>query len=116
MHLERKIFMIDEKDKLLAIVSHCGCIFVGAGLVIIPLVIYLLFKGKNEFVADHARQALKAQAIVGFISFIIVILSFFVVGFVLWPVMFIMAIGLFICSVIAGWKAFHGERYQYPLI
>lgn len=108
--------MIEGKDKFLAILAHVGYIFLGVGFVLIPLAIYLFFDGKNEFVAAHARQALKAQALVGIVGFIVTVLTFFVIGIVLWPVIIVIAIVLFICSFIACLKAINGKEYRYPLL
>ena len=83
--------MVDGRDKFLALLAHCGYLLLGLGYILIPLGIYFLFDGKNEFVAGHAKQAFKAQAIIGIMALIASVLSFVLIGLVLWP--FIAVIG-----------------------
>ena len=81
---------IEGKQKALALAAHIGYLFFGIGYIGIPLVIYLCFDGKDDFVAAHAKQALMAQAIFGVISAIVLALIFLVVGVLLWPVLFVL--------------------------
>lgn len=108
--------MVDGRDKFLALLAHCGYLLLGVGYILIPLGIYFLFDGKNEFVAGHAKQAFKAQAIIGVMALIASVLSFVLIGLVLWP--FIAVIGLIwlVCSFIACYRAINGQEYHYPLL
>ena len=106
----------DGKDKALALAAHIGYLFFGVGYVGIPLVIYLCFDGKNDFVAAHAKQALMAQAIMGVLSALVFGLTFLVVGLFLWPVLAVLGLVWFCCSIIACFKVINGEPYHYPLL
>ncbi|MBP3723913.1 MAG: DUF4870 domain-containing protein [Selenomonadaceae bacterium] len=107
---------IDGKQKTLAIAAHISYLFFGVGYVLVPLFIYLYFDKKDDFVANHAKQALLAQAICGIVGAIIGILAFIVVGLLLAPVGIVLGVVWFVCSFIGAWKALNGESYHYPLL
>lgn len=107
---------IEGKQKALALAAHIGYLFFGVGYIVIPLVIYLCFDGKDEFVAQHAKQALMAQAIFGVISAVVLALTFLVVGVLLWPALFILGAIWFCCSIYACFKVINGQEYHYPLL
>lgn len=77
-----------------------------------PLVI-LLTKGKeSEFVENQAKEAL---------NFCISILIYFIPSWLLcfiyigFPVVFALGVFAPIVTIIGAVKAYHGERYRYPL-
>ena len=107
---------VEGKQKVLALLAHVGYLLFGVGYIAIPLVIYLCFDGKDEFVAAHAKQALKAQAIFGILGAVVAFLTFLVVGVFLWPVLFILGAVWFCCSVYACFKVINGQEYHYPLL
>lgn len=77
-----------------------------------PLFIWLIKRAEDEFVEEHAREALNFQLsllIYGIISAILIIV---VIGIIL-----LLAIGVFglVWSIIAAVKAANGELYRYPL-
>ena len=77
-----------------------------------PLFIWLIKRDEDDFVEDHAREALNFQLsllIYGIISAILIIV---IIGIVL-----LMAVAIFglIWSIIAAIKAANGELYRYPL-
>ncbi len=109
-------YMIDGKSKLLAITSHCGYLLLGVGYILIPLIIYLVYDEKNPFVANHAKQAFKAQAIIGIMSLIASILTFFIVGLIFWPFIIIIALLWLCCSFFACYRVINGQEYHYPLL
>ena len=106
---------IEGKQKALALAAHIGYLFFGVGYIVIPLIIYLCFDGKDEFVAKHAKQALMAQAIFGVISAVVLALIFLVVGVLLWPALFLLGAVWFCCSIIACFKVINEKEYHYPL-
>lgn len=108
--------IIDGKQKALALAAHVGYLLLGVGYILIPLVIYLIYDGKDSFVAGHAKQALKAQAIFSIICFIAMLLTFLVVGILFWPLIVIVGLLWFCCSIIACFKVINGEEYHYPLL
>lgn len=74
-----------------------------------PLVIWLVRKDASVFNDDHGRQAINF-----ILSFIVlhILTALTVVGVLLWPVMWIIAIVSLIRASVA---AHHGEYYRYPL-
>lgn len=106
----------DGKQKTLAIAAHISYIFFGVGLIVVPLVIYLYFDKKDDFIAYHAKQALMAQAICSILGAIVGALTAIAVGILLWPLAIIIGIVWLVCSCIGAWKALQGEYYHYPLL
>ena len=107
---------VEGREKALALAAHISYLFFGVGYVGVPLVIYLFFDGKDEFVASHAKQALIAQAIFGVFSAITMGLTFLLVGVFLWPVLALLGLVWFCCSIYACFKVINGEAYHYPLL
>lgn len=108
--------MIDGKQKALALTAHIGYLFLGVGYVIVPLVIYLFYDGKDPFVAGHAKQALLAQAIFSILGAVVSVLTFLLVGILLWPALALLGIVWFCCSILACFKVINGQPYHYPLL
>jgi uncharacterized Tic20 family protein len=84
-----------------------------------PLIIYLVKKNEDPFVADHAREALNFNLSV-FIyllggGILAVVLTLILIGVLLFPVLFAIAIGWIVLTIVAAVKANGGERYRYPL-
>ena len=78
---------------------------------IIPLIVWLLKKDEDAYIANHAKQSLNFQ-ITMIISAVVAWLScFFVIGILLFP-----AVGItyLIFSIIASIKAYKGEEYKIP--
>ena len=108
--------MVAGKEKAMALAAHISYLFFGVGYVLVPLAIYLYYDGKDAFVAGHAKQALKAQVIIGIFGAVVSVLTFFLVGFLLWPVIGIIGFVWFCCSIIACFKVINGEPYNYILL
>lgn len=144
---------VSDNEKLWAALAHAsslltiGMLVTTAGVgslitLIIPLAIYLVYRGKSEFVAYHALQALVAQAVAsigvmvmlvagtlifGMLILISVVLMLVVVGFVLLPLVLILglvALGavlllpliILVLSMVAAVEAWDGRYYKYPWI
>lgn len=107
---------IDGKQKTLAIAAHISYIFFGVGTIIVPLIIYLYFDKKDNFVAEHAKQALIVQVICSVVWAIIAALTAIAIGVLLWPIGAVVSIVWCVCSFIGAWKALNGESYHYPLL
>ncbi|WP_110955034.1 DUF4870 domain-containing protein [Anaerosinus massiliensis] len=106
---------ITGEQKLLAILAHIAYFLGGLGFIIAPLIIFL-FKKDDDFVYEHAKQALVAHLTILTISFIVSFLCMLVIGVFLLPIVAIFWIILLVTSIIAASKALNGESYQYPLI
>ena len=79
---------------------------------IAPLIIWLLKKGEDSYVENHAKESLNFQ--ITFAIFVIVAwLSIFVlIGALLFPAVIITYI---VFAIIACIKAYKGEEYRVPL-
>ena len=108
--------MVEGKEKVMALAAHISYLFFGVGYILVPLAIYLFYDGKDDFVANHAKQALKAQAIFGILAAVVTALSFLVVGILLWPALAIIGLLWFGCSIYACFKVINGEPYNYILL
>jgi len=106
---------ISADQKLLAIVAHISFFLGGMGFLVAPLVIYLI-KKDDPFVQYHAKQALVAHLVLLVISTAIGLACFLFVGLLLLPLIPLLFLFLVVTSLIASYRAFNGELYDYPLI
>lgn len=104
-----------NEQKLLAIVAHLSYLLGGVGFVLVPLIIWLLHK-TDDFVSDHAKQALVAHLVLLAASAATGILCFILVGFILLPLIAIIWLIMLVASIMAAIRAFNGQYYNYPLI
>ena len=96
-------------DKNIATVTHLG----GIVFAFVPaLVVWILKKDESAYIADQAREALNFQVtiVLGFV--IAGILSWILIGFIFFPILWLLNIVFFIISAISSSK---GETYRYPL-
>lgn len=101
--------MQPSEQRTWAMFAHLGGILVSW---LCPLIIYLVCKGRGAFVEDQAKEALNFQ-ITYFIAIVAsAILIFAIVGIVLLPIVFILAM---VFGIMGSVKAYHGEPYRYPL-
>jgi len=100
----------NSDDKIWIILCHLS-LLLGIGF-ILPLIVYFVKKDDAPLTAAHAKEALNFHLsiyIYGLISFF---LCFVIIGFVLLPIVAVMAI---VCAIIACMKASEGGFYRYPL-
>ena len=96
-------------DKNIATVTHLG----GTVFSFIPgLLVWILKKDDNAYIADQAKEALNFQITVLIASFVASILIWLLIGFLLLPVIWIVNVIFCIIAAIASSK---GEAYRYPL-
>lgn len=107
----RQMAMFAHLSAILA--SFIGLPFIG------PLVIWLLRKDQDPYVAEHGREALNANISYSIYmlagTVVTVVLSFVFIGFLLIPVLALAGVGWLVVSIIAGIKANNGEHFKYPL-
>lgn len=115
-----------SEEKMLAGIAHLGILFNLAGM-IGALAIFLLYKDKSSYVADHAKQALGYQITVAILSFAS---SLFVAGGMLGGMMLgrptmpvagfslfgILMLAIFGYAVYAAFQGFLGNRFHYMII
>ena len=82
------------------------------GIILGPLLVWLLKRNDSDFVDANAKEALNFQTTVLIISFILVMLS--VVSGIFVILAGAVGIGGLVLAVIGGLKAKNGERYIYP--
>jgi len=96
-------------ERLWSTLVHVGGIFFG----FLPALIgYLVLKDRGPFVRAHTTTALNFQITMTIASFIGVLLTLVVVGFIL---VLAVAVVIVIFSIIAAIAANRGEFYKYPL-
>ena len=83
-----------------------------------PLVVWLVKRDTMPFVADQGKESLNFQitvsvlcVVLGILAFI---LSFVLIGFLLFPVIGLIGLAALVLCVIAGLKANEGAAYRYP--
>jgi uncharacterized protein len=83
-----------------------------------PLLVWQIKKNEFLSVNVHGKASLNFQitVVIALIAGIIVatILSFFCVGFLLFPIVALIGLAGLIFAIIAGIKANNGEDYKYP--
>ncbi len=102
-----------------ALAAHLGGSFAGyvlpLGGVLVPLVIWLVQKDEDEFVAGHALEALNFQitvalaALVGVALCLTVLLA--IVGF---PLLMIVGLASLVYGVLGAIAASNGRQFEYP--
>jgi hypothetical protein len=95
-----------------------GLLGIPFGNVLGPLLIWQIKKNEIPSVEIHGKAALNFQLtvlIAALVTFAAAfVLSFFCIGYLLFPVVFAIVIAGMVFAVIAGIKANEGKEYQYP--
>jgi len=101
---------VSQDDKTMAMIGHISGIVAGF---IGPLVIWLINKDKAEkgWLNEQAKEALNFQITVLLAWVVAMVLSFLLIGFLLYPVILI---GNIVLCIMAGLKANEGVDYRYP--
>lgn len=144
---------ISNEERLWAGIAHGSVAFtlltglLSGGFVVpfsimLPLVLYFVFRTRSDYVAFHAMQSfvlalsgtvgLLLLFIVGSITWVVglivaLLLMLVLVGFILVPLWLIVGvvlglagsvlpIGIFILSLIAAFETYNGRDYRYPFI
>jgi uncharacterized Tic20 family protein len=105
----------DDEERTLAMLCHLLPIVAGF---IAPLIIWLIKKDQSRFLDHHGREAVNFQINVLIITFtlaiVAMVLTFILIGFLLFPVIFAVAIAALVLEVLAGIAASRGEWHRYP--
>ena len=99
----------DSDQRLWATLAHIGPIIIGF---VAPLVIWLVYRERGQYVADQAKEALNFQITLTIAATVSAILMVALIGFVLLP---IVAIGGLVLMIMAAIAANKGQAYRYPL-
>ncbi len=103
-----------REERNWAIIAHLSAlsaIFTGIGMIVGPLVVWLLKRDDGAYIADQAREALNFN-ITMFIAYIVAALLVIVaIGIVLLP---LLAIAHLVMIIIAMVQAGEGRDFRYP--
>ena len=100
-----------SKDaRTMALLAHILGIFTSF---VVPLIIWLIKKDDDEFIADQAKEALNFHitVIIAYFAITVIAIVTMGIGFILYPVL---GIGVLVLGIIAGLKANDGIAYRYP--
>lgn len=103
---------------MLCHLSALAGFFIPFGNLLGPLIVWQIKKNEFPSVDIHGKAALNFQITVLIASIVAavvaIILSFFCVGFLLIPLVLLIALAGLVFAIIAGIKANNGEDYKYP--
>ena len=109
-----------SEERNWAMAAHFSAIvsaFVALGF-LGPLVVYLVKRDESPYVRQHASEALNfnlSMLLYGVIgTFVIVLLTLVLIGFLLIPLLLLGAIVWLVLCIVGGVKAGQGEVYRYP--
>jgi uncharacterized protein len=111
-----------DDDKLWALLAHLSGLLVlvaAPANVIAPLILFVLYKDKNRYVAFHALQSLYFQLAIIVVGVLAGIFTFVTLGvgvIVAIPVILGLAVAGVIYPIIVGLHAHRGEMYEYAFV
>jgi uncharacterized Tic20 family protein len=122
--------MSEKDERLWAAIAHASILLnLVSGLlgVIAPLVIYLVYKERSRFVANHAMQAFVFQLVwwvgggilAGVAWAAVAFLSIFLVGLLCIPVAIVISlvpVAACVYGIIGALQAYEGKDFRYWLI
>jgi uncharacterized protein len=104
--------MQPDDERLWATLSHLSAFLGFIGIPIIgPLVIFLIFGNRSQYVRHHSAEALNFNITMFAALLISGLLILVLIGFILLPVI---AVAWFILTIVATVAANRGEWYRYP--
>lgn len=106
--IEHQSLQASADDRNIAVLTHLGGILFSA---IPALVVWLLKKDDNAFIAAHSREALNFQITLIIAYAVSSVLTVILIGFVLWGVIWV---ANFVLCIVAAMAASRGEDYRYP--
>ena len=98
-----------KDERMWAMLAHLSGILFGF---LGPLVIWLMQKDKMPLVEDQGKEALNFQITLAIGWAAAFVLSFLMIGIILYP---ILGIGGLVLMIMAGLKANEGVEYRYPI-
>lgn len=101
--------MSSSDEKLWATLAHISIPFIGF---LGPLVTYLMYKDRSQWIRDNAVEALNFSIIYSIAQIVSIILTTVYIGSVLLP---LIGIGALILCIMAALAANKGEFYRYPV-
>jgi uncharacterized Tic20 family protein len=86
--------------------------FTGIGIVLGPLIVWLIKKDEMPFVNDQGKEAINFQITVFLAAIVCVVLMLVAIGFLL---LLLLSIADLVFMIIAAVKASEGVAYRYPV-
>jgi uncharacterized Tic20 family protein len=99
----------DSDRRTWSMLAHLGGIVLGF---VAPLIVWIIYKDRDEFIKDQSAEALNFQITLAIGYVAATVLSFVLIGFLLFPVLWIASL---IFCIVGGMAANRGERYRYPI-
>lgn len=109
-----------SEERTWAILAHAG-VFVAAWFAmgfLCPLVIWLLYRERSDFVRRHAVESLNFQIsllIYTVVAVVLILITFGLGVLIVIPVLLIGAVAAVVVIVLAAVAAADGRDYRYPL-
>jgi uncharacterized Tic20 family protein len=105
--------MQPDDERLWATLAHLSAFLGFVGIPVIgPLVIFLIFGNRSQYVRHHSAEALNFNITMLGAAIVSGLLILVVIGLILLP---IIALTWFILTIVATTAANRGEWYCYPL-
>lgn len=105
---EIEVITPSSEEKNIATVTHLG----GTVFSFVPgLVVWLIKKEESAYITDQAKEALNFQITVLIGYLIASVLAWVLIGFLLYPIIWVVNLVLCIMAAVAASK---GETYRYP--
>ena len=110
--------MTNTLQRLMAVTAHVSYLLFGIGFLFVPAAIYLWYSDKDEFIAQHALQALKIQGGLVLGAVVLFVATFLTFGiFSIFFLLYFAIVAAWIpFSLWAAYKAIIGESYCYPFL
>ncbi len=111
---------VSDEERLWAMLAHLLALLgyvVWVGAYVAPLVVYLVYKDKSQFVAFHALQSLFFQLALLVVGAICVLLALTIVlACIAIPAIALISIGALAYIIVAAIRAYNGELFEYWLV
>ncbi|MDW8027037.1 MAG: DUF4870 domain-containing protein [Armatimonadota bacterium] len=111
---------VTDEERLWAMLAHLLALLgyvIWLGAYVAPLVIYLVYKDKSQFVAFHALQSLFFQLALLVVGVICALLALTIVlACLALPVALVVVVGALVYIILAAIKAYNGELFEYWLV
>jgi uncharacterized Tic20 family protein len=111
---------VTDEERLWAMLAHLLALLgyvVWLGAYIAPLVIYLVYKDKSQFVAFHALQSLFFQLALLVVVAICALLAITIVlACIAIPLAIVASVGALAYIIVAAIRDYNGELFEYLLV
>ncbi len=117
---------LSANDRQMAAAAHLVALlaalvtswFAGIAGVIGALIIWFVVRDRSAFAAEHAKEAINFNLSMFIYAVATVVLLVFTLGLgivIALPLWIVLGVAWIVCTIIAGFKAYDGQTYRYPL-